>query len=168
MDEGIRVLVQWLHVVSSVLWIGGGAYTLFVQLPAVAAAPPQARGPVMAQLAPRQVFYLLRVAELTLATGVLQLIVSGRADQLLSPLGSRWAGAILLGIVGAVAIYVSIRAVAAPLIARMLAAGGRAAAGDAAAAAEVPAMMSRLRAVARAQIAVGVAVILLMVTARFS
>jgi uncharacterized membrane protein len=167
-DEAIRIVVQWLHVTAGVLWIGGGSYTLFVQLPGVLAAPPQARGAVMEQLAPRQVFYLLRVAELTLFTGVLQIVFGGRAAELTAPLGSRWAGAIVLGIVGAVTIYVLIQAVAKPTMMRMLDVGRRAAAGDAAVAAEAPRLVARVRNVARVQIAIGVAVIFLMVLARFS
>lgn len=168
MDEAIRIVVQWLHVTAGVLWIGGGSYTLFVQLPGLLAAPPQARGPVMEQLAPRQIFYLLRVAELTLFTGVLQIVSGGRAEELTAPLGSRWAGAIVLGIVGAVAIYVLIHAVAKPTVMRLLDVGRRAAAGDAAVGAQAPVLVARVRNVARVQIAIGIAVILLMVLARFS
>src|ERR1700687_6462202 len=69
MDDLFRITAQFLHVFAGVLWIGGGFYTLFVQLPGLLAAPPAARGPVVAPLAPRQIFYLLRVAELTLADG---------------------------------------------------------------------------------------------------
>src|ERR1700687_6275560 len=91
MDDPFRIPAQFLHVFAGVLWIGGGFYTLFVQLPGLLAAPPAARGPVMAQLAPRQIFYLLRVAGPPLATGVLNLFASGRAQQLQDPLGSRWS-----------------------------------------------------------------------------
>jgi len=167
-EEWARVLVQWLHVTAGVLWIGGGSYTLFVQLPGMMAAPPEARGPVMAQLGPRQVSYLLRVAELTLATGVLQLIVTGRAGELTAPLGSRWAGSILLGIVGAVAIYALIRAVAQPTLLKLLDAGRRAAAGDAEARTQTPLLVARIRSVAQVQIGIGFAVLLVMVLARFS
>ena len=59
----------------------------------------------MAQLAPRQIFYILRVAELTLVTGFLNLFASGRAQQLEDPLGSRWAIVILLGILLALGLY---------------------------------------------------------------
>src|SRR3989454_4189273 len=76
MEALLRIAVQWLHVSAGVLWIGGGVYTILVQLPALLAAPPAARGPAMAQLAPRQIRYILRVAELTVATGLLNLFVS--------------------------------------------------------------------------------------------
>lgn len=168
MDPSIRIVLQWLHVLAGVLWIGGGSYTLFVQLPALMAVPAPARGPVMAQLAPRQITYLLRAAELTLLTGFLQIFASGRAADLRDVFGSRWAGSIVLGIVGALAVYGLIRAVAKPTMERLLGIGARIAAGDAAAAAEGPALVSRIRSVARIQIAIGFAVILLMVVARFS
>lgn len=168
MDPSLRVVIQWLHVLAGVLWIGGGSYTLFVQLPALLAVAPQARGPVLAQLAPRQVTYLLRMAELTLATGVLQVVATGRAEELLAPLGSRWSGSIALGIVGALAIYGLIRAVIKPATERLLGIGQRVAAGDASAAGEAPGLTARIRTVAQIQVTIGFTVILLMVLARFS
>lgn len=167
-EQAPLIVVQWLHVLAAFLWIGGGSYTLFVQLPALLAVPPAARGPVMAQLAPRQVTYLLRAAEITLATGVLRVIVSGRSADLVAPFGSRWAGAMLIGIIGAVVIYVLIRAVAKPTTERLLGIARRVEAGEQAAAAEGPALVARIRTTARIQIAIGFGVIFLMVLARFS
>lgn len=168
MDELFRLTTQFLHVLAGVLWIGGGFYTLFVQLPALLAAPGPARGPVMAQLAPRQIFYILRVAELTLATGVLNLFASGRARQLSEPLGSRWAVVMLLGILLAVGLYVLVRATVVPWTRRMLTLGPKAAAGDAAAAAEAGQIIGRIRTIGRVQIVLGSLIILAMVTARLS
>ena len=168
MEEWLRVVVQWLHVGAGVLWIGGGSYTLFVQLPALLAVAPPQRGPVMAQLAPRQMRYLLRAAELTIATGFAQIIVGGRAQDLLQPLGSRWAASIALGVVGAIAIYVLIQAVARPATERLLGIGRRVEMGEGTAATEAPALIARIRNVARVQIAVGFTVLFLMVVARFS
>jgi uncharacterized membrane protein len=168
MDAVLRIAVQWLHVTAGVLWIGGGFYTLLVQLPAFLAAPPPARGPVMAQLAPRQITYILRVAEITIVTGLLNLIVSGRAQQLGEPFGSRWAIVMLLGILLAIGLYALIRAVVVPLTMRMLALGPKAAAGDAGAAAEAGALVGRLRRIGAAQLVLGVLILLAMVTARFS
>ncbi len=168
MDELFRLTTQFLHVLAGVLWIGGGFYTLFVQLPALLAAPGPARGPVMAQLAPRQIFYILRVAELTLATGVLNLFASGRAQQLSEPLGSRWAVVMLLGILLAVGLYALARATLVPWTQRMLTLGPKAAAGDAAAAAEAGQIIERIRTVGRIQIVLGSLIILAMVTARLS
>ncbi len=168
MDELFRLTTQFLHVLAGVLWIGGGFYTLFVQLPALLAAPGPARGPVMAQLAPRQIFYILRVAELTLATGVLNLFASGRAQQLSEPLGSRSAVVMLLGILLAVGLYALARATLVPWTQRMLTLGPKAAAGDAAAAAEAGQIIERIRTVGRIQIVLGSLIILAMVTARLS
>ncbi len=168
MDDLFRLTTQFLHVLAAVLWIGGGFYTLFVQLPALLAAPGPARGPVMAQLAPRQIFYILRVAELTLVTGVLNLFASGRAQQLSEPLGSRWAIVMLLGILLAVGLYTLARATLVPWTKRMLTLGPKAAAGDAAAAAEAGQIIERIRMVGRIQIVLGSLIILAMVTARLS
>ncbi|HET8568211.1 MAG TPA: hypothetical protein VFM93_04425 [Candidatus Limnocylindria bacterium] len=168
MDDLLRIAVQWLHVASGVLWIGAGAYALLVILPALEAMAPAARGPAMAEIAPRQVRYVLRMAEVTLATGVANLLVSGRARLLEDPLGSRWAIVMTVGIVLAVVIYGILRGAVVPLMRRMLALGPKAASGDAAAAGEVAAMRGRLRGLATTQVALGLTVILAMVAARFS
>ncbi len=168
MDQVIRISVQWLHVTAGVLWIGGGFYAIFVQLPAFGALPPAARGPAMAAFAPRQIRYLLRVAEATLGLGFLNLIVSGRGQQLTAPLESRWAIVIILGIVLAFALYGIVRGAVKPLIDRLLAAGARAAGGDQSAGAEVASLLPRIRRLGYVQLVIGVAIILAMVTARFS
>jgi uncharacterized membrane protein len=168
MDELFRLITQFLHVLAAILWIGGGFYTLLVQLPALLAAPPAARGPVSAQLAPRQIFYILRVAELTLATGFLNLFASGRAQQLSEPLGSRWAIVILIGMLLAIGLYSLVRATVVPWTRRMLTLGPKAAGGDAAAAAEAGRLLDRIRMVGRIQLAIGTIIILAMVTARLS
>jgi hypothetical protein len=168
MDEFFRLLTQFLHVFAGILWIGGGFYTIFVQLPAVLAAPPAARGPVSAQLAPRQIRYILRVAEITLATGILNLIATGRIQQFLDPFGQRWTIALGLGILLAFGLYGLLRATVVPWTNRMLALGPQAAGGDAAAAAEVGAIIARIKNIARVQVVIGSLIILAMVTARLS
>ncbi len=168
MDVVARVLIQYLHVFAAVLWVGGGFYTIAVQLPALVATPPAARGPVMAQIVPRQIRYILRVAELTIATGLLQLFVSGRARELTAPLGSAWAIAILVGIVLALGVYGFLRGVVVPVIRRGLELGPRAQAGDAAAIAELRVLPDRVRRLGYVQLATGALIILAMVTARFS
>ncbi|HUG55779.1 MAG TPA: hypothetical protein VMJ92_01775 [Candidatus Limnocylindrales bacterium] len=168
MDEYLRIGVQYLHVMSGILWIGGGFYTLFVQLPAVLAAPAAARGPVMAQLAPRQIFYILRVAELTLFTGLAQVFTTGRARELENVLGSRWAAAIAFGTVLAIVLYLLVRMVVKPTVERMLVLGPKAAAGDAAAPAEIARLIDRVRRVGQVQVGLGLVIVFAMVLARFS
>jgi uncharacterized membrane protein len=167
-DELFRITVQFLHVFSAVLWIGGGFYTLFVQTPALLAAPPAARGPVLAQVAPRQVRYVLRVAEVTIATGVLNVFATGRAQQFADPFGQRWTIVLGIGILLALALYGLTRGRIVPAITRLLELGPKAAGGDAAAASEMTAIMARLKTIGRAQIAFGVLIVLTMVTARLS
>jgi uncharacterized membrane protein len=168
MGDLFRITTQFLHVFAGILWIGGGFYTLFVQLPALMAAPAPARGPVMAQLAPRQVFYILRVAELTLVTGFLNLFATGRAQQLSEPLGSRWSIVLGLGILLAIGLYALVRATVVPWTQRLLMLGPKAAGGDAAAAAEAGQIIGRIQVVGRAQVVIGVLIILAMVSARLS
>ncbi len=168
MDELFRLLAQFLHVFTGVLWLGGGLYTIFVQTPALMSAPPQARGPVLGQLLPRQVTYLLRLGEITIATGVLNVFASGKARLLEDVLGSRWAAAIAVGAILAVVLLVIGHAILKPSAMKLLQLGPKAAAGDGGAAAEAGAIIARLRKVAYAQIALGVLIIAAMVTARLS
>ncbi|TME29082.1 MAG: hypothetical protein E6I64_01500 [Chloroflexi bacterium] len=167
MDAVFRIGVQWLHVLSGVLWIGGGFYTIVVQLPALMATPAPARGAVMPALVPRQFRYIFRVAELTIATGLLNLFASGRGQEL-TRLDTRWSWAILIGIVLAIGIYAATRATIGRWAFQLLTVGPRAAGGDAAAAAEMGALGERIRRFGYFQLVVGAAIILAMVTARFS
>src|SRR5207249_11651745 len=134
-DAVFRIGVQWLHVLSGILWIGGGFYTIIVQLPALVATPAPARGAVMPALVPRQFRYIFRVAELTIATGLLNLFASGRGQEL-TRLDTRWSWAILAGIILAVGIYAATRATVVRWAYRMLEVGPRAAGGDSGAAGE--------------------------------
>lgn len=168
MDELFRYVVQFLHVFSGILWIGGGLYTLFVQTPALLAAPPQARGPVLGQIVPRQVNYLLRLGEATVALGVLNVFASGKARLLQEALGSRWAIAILVGAILAVVLLAIGHAILKPSAMRLLELGPRAAGGDAAAGAQAAAIIARLRKIGYVQIALGLLIVAAMVLARYS
>ena len=167
MDAVFRIGVQWLHVTAGVLWIGGGFYTVLVQLPALLASPAAARGAVMPNLVPRQLNYIFRVAELTILTGLLNLFASGRAQEL-TRLDTRWSWAILAGIILAVGVYAMTRATIARWAYRLVDLGPRAASGDTAAAAEMPQLAARIRRFGFIQISIGALILLAMVTARFS
>ena len=168
MDEIFRYVVQFLHVFSGILWIGGGLYTLFVQTPALLAAPPQARGPVLGQIIPRQVNYLLRLGEVTIGLGILNIFASGKGRLLVEALGSRWSIAIVVGAVLGLALLALGHAVIKPSAMRLLEVGPRAATGDAAAGAEAGAIIARLKKLGYAQIALGLLIVAAMVIARFS
>lgn len=160
--------MQYLHVLAAVLWVGGGFYTLFVQLRALLATPPEARGPTLAQLGPRQINYILRMAELTIVTGILNAFVTGRLADLATTAQTLWGWVIGLGAVLAIGLYVFIRAVVKPMLFRLLALGRQAREGDPAAAAELPKLVDRFRTLGYGQVAVGAFIILLMVTARLT
>jgi uncharacterized membrane protein len=168
MDEIFRYVVQFLHVFSGILWIGGGLYTIFVQTPALLAAPPQARGPVMGQIVPRQVNYLLRLGEVTIGLGVLNIFASGKGQQLVDALGSRWSIAMVVGAILAIVLLGIGHAILKPSAVRLLELGPRASGGDAAAGAEIGALIARLTKVGYAQIGLGLLIVAAMVLARFS
>jgi len=167
MEAVFRIGVQWLHVTAGVLWIGGGFYTILVQLPALLASPPAARGAVMPNLVPRQLSYTFRVAEFTILTGLLNLFASGRAQEL-TRLDTRWSWAILAGIILAVGVYAASRATVARWAYRLVEIGPLAAGGDAAAAAEMPVLRDRNRRFGYFQVTGGALNLIAMVTARFS
>ncbi len=154
-------------MLSGVLWIGGGFYTILVQLPALAVMPLPARGPALAALGPRQVRYILRVAEFTIATGILQIFVNPHNGEL-GALSSRWAIAIASGALLTLIAYGLLRGALKPAIERLLAVAPTAAGGDAAAAAQVGVMRERIRRIGYAQLALGTLIVATMVTARFS
>ena len=167
MEDLGRIVVQWAHVLSGVLWIGGGFYTILVQLPALAAMPMPARGPALTAIGPRQVRYVMRVGEVTIATGILQIFVSPHNREL-TALSSRWAIAIVAGAVMAFIAYGILRGALKPAIERLLAITPMAAGGDAAAAAQVGVIRERIRRLGYSQMALGTLVLGAMVTARFS
>ena len=167
MEETVRLITQYLHVVSAILWLGGGYYTIFVQSPALMEAPAAARGAVLAAIAPRQLFYLMRLGEFTLLTGFLRIITSPHARELES-LSTRWSVAILIGIVLTVALLGIAHAVLKPAVEKMLTAGPKAAEGDAAAGVAVAKAGARLKTIGYVQLVLGAIIILGMVSARLS
>lgn len=168
MDDLFRGLVQLLHILCGVMWLGGGFYTILVQMPAVAAAPPQARGPVVGQIIPKQLTYLLRLGELTILTGILNIFASGRAREIEQYFGDRWSAAIILGALMAIVLLGLGHGVIKPAARRMLELGPRAGSGDTNAAAEIATLTARLVRLGYAQIVLGLLIIAAMVTARFS
>jgi uncharacterized membrane protein len=167
MEDLGRIVVQLAHVLSGVLWVGGGFYTILVQLPALAVMPLPARGPALAAIGPRQVRYLLRVAELTIATGILQIFVNPHGREL-ATLSTRWSVAIVAGALLAFIAYGLLRGALKTAIERLLAVAPVAAGGDEAAARQVGLMRARIQRLGYIQLALGVAILAAMVTARFS
>jgi uncharacterized membrane protein len=162
-----RIVVQWAHVVSGVLWIGGGFYTILVQLPALAAMPMPARGPALAAIAPLQVRYVTRVAEVTIATGILQLFVNPHNRELLT-FSTRWSIAIVAGAILAFIAYGLLRGPLRSAIERLLVTAPIAATGDETAGTQVARLRERIQRIGYAQMALGALILAAMVTARFS
>ena len=167
MEDLGRIIVQWAHVLSGVLWVGGGYYTVLVQLPALAAIPMPARGPAIAAIAPRQLRYIIRVAEVTIATGILQLFVNPHNGELLA-FATRWSIAIVAGAVLALIAFGLLRGPLSSAFERLLVTAPIAAAGDAGAGTEVAALRQRIQRLGYAQLALGALILGAMVTARFS
>jgi len=164
----LRWIVQYLHVFAGVLWFGAGFYTVMVQLPALLALPPSIRAAALIEFGPRQLRYILRLAEVTIAFGIVNAILTGRLSDLPATLASLWGWAIGIGAVLAIAAYVLVQAGTKPAVFRLIAIARRVQQGDTGGAAELPVLARRIRLLGYAQMGLGAAVILLMVTARFS
>src|SRR2546430_9364313 len=121
----------------------------------------------MPTLVPMQFNYIFRVAEFPIVAGVLNVVVSGRGQEL-TRLDTRWSWAILAGIILAVGVYALTRATIARWAYRLVEIGPLAASGDAAAAAQMPLLGARIRRFGYIQLTIGALILLAMVTARFS
>ena len=164
----LRWSVQYLHVLAGVLWFGAGFYVVLVQLPALLSLPPAQRLPAVVELGPRQIRYTLRLAEATIALGIVNALLTGRLANLTATLTSLWGWAIVVGTILALGLYVLIQGAVKPAIFRVLAVARAAQRGDESRTAELPGLVRRIRVLGYAQIAVGAIIVLLMVTARFS
>ena len=164
----LRWLVQYLHVLSGVLWFGAGFYVTLVQLPALVTLPPAERVLAIAALGPRQIRYILRLAEITIGFGILNAILTGRLAPLAETLGTLWGWTIAIGAILAVGLYVLLQSGVKPAIFRVVAVARASRQGDTASLAELPELAQRIRTLGYVQMGVGAIIVLLMVTARFS
>ena len=164
----LRWLVQYLHVFSGVLWFGAGFYTVIVQLPALLTLPPPQRLPAIVALGPRQIRYIVRLAEVTIALGIVNAILTGRLARLTETIGTLWGWAIGIGAVLAIGLYVLLQTNVKPTLFRIVSVARAAQEGNAAAAGELPALAARIRTLGYVQMIIGAIIVLLMVTARFS
>jgi tetrahydromethanopterin S-methyltransferase subunit G len=164
----LRWLVQYLHVMSGVLWFGAGFYTTIVQLPALLTLPPPQRMPAIVALGPRQIRYIVRLAEVTIALGIINAILTGRLGRLGETIGTLWGWVIGLGFILAIALYVLLQTNVKPAIFRVIAVSRAAQEGNATSTSELPVLARRIRTLGYVQMAIGAVIVLLMVTARFS
>jgi hypothetical protein len=126
-----------------------------------------ARGPALAPIAPRQMRYVMRVAEVTIATGILQLFVNPHNRELLT-FSTRWSIAIVAGALMAFVAYGLLRGPLKAAIERLLATAPIAAGGDAAAGKQMVVLRERIQRIGYGQMALGALILVAMVTARFS
>ncbi len=165
-----NMVIMFLHIGGGVIWIGGLIYLRFIVLPTLAAAAPAVRGPVMMELGPKTVRLFLRIAEVTLVTGVITIFLMGRTSRMSDFYGTAWGLAIGIGMVASVAIYVIGQAVTAP-VTRQVAATLRAiSTGQAApdAGAGWPGLAARQLQASNVQVALAVLVLVCMAVARFA
>ena len=99
-DQGLDLLVRWLHIGAGITWIGLLYYFNFVQGPSVAQFEPSARTELTRKLAPRALAWFRYAALVTWLAGVLLLLTTYGGDiftYLGSPAGLTIASGMTLG-----------------------------------------------------------------------
>ena len=166
----IQILVLYIHIGAGIMWIGGLVYLRFILVPALTRAAPEVRGPLMVDIGPRTVRFIPRVAEITIAAGIVNLFLAGRVTRMSHFFTTQWGFAIFVGLVVALIIYVLGQAVTRPTTLRIVEILRAVAAGRAPA--DTPALLEALAARQRnmlsIQFALAAAVVLMMTVARFS
>ena len=163
----LNIAVMFLHIGSAIAWIGGIVYLRHVLLPVLMQQAPNVRGPVVADLGPRSVRFLLRAGEITIATGLVNFFLMGSMEKAkLSPV---WGASITLGFFVTLAIYILGQAVTRPVTLRMaeVIRTVMAGSGGPEAPAQLEALAARQRQMLGIQLALGTFVVLLMAVARF-
>ena len=164
----VNMLVMFIHIGAGIIWIGSLIYLRLILLPALGRAAPAVRGPLLMDLGPRTVRFILRVAEVTIVAGLINfLLMGGMVRMTASPV---WSASISLGLVGALVIYILGQTVTRPVTMRIAETLRTIAGGEAPA--DAPALLeglaARQRNVLSWQMGIGVAVVLTMAVARFS
>ncbi|GEM_PF-1696358 len=118
----VKALLLFLHMTAGILWVGGLTYVRFIMLPAIGRQQPQVRGPVAVDLGPATVRYLLRIGEITIALGVVNVFLFGRIARMSDFVSTTWGASITLGFIGAVTIYLVGMLVTRPATLRIAAA----------------------------------------------
>jgi uncharacterized membrane protein len=105
----LTAIFAWFHIVSAMMWLGGGILFAFVIGPALARLSPTSSGEFFAKVVPRISMFFRIVAGTTVLFGLL-LLYTGESNGdfgALSPSGS-WGPAIMIGLsIGLVAFLIS-------------------------------------------------------------
>ena len=165
-----RMLVMYIHIGAGIMWMGGLVYLRFILIPALTRAAPEVWGPLIVDLGPRTVRFTLRVAEITIAAGIVNLFLAGRVTRMSHFFTTQWGFVILLGFVMALVIYILSQTVTRPTTLRIVETIRAVAAGRAPenAPALLESLAARQRNMLTVQLALGAVVVLMMVVARFS
>ena len=166
----VNILVMYIHIGAGIFWIGSLLYVRFILLPGLGNTPPDVRGPVIAEVGPRTIRIILRVAEVTIAAGIINVFLMGRITRMADFYTTTWGLSIFAGLVGALAIYILGQTVTRPItfkIAETVRAVGTGQ-GPADAPVLLAALAERQRNVLTVQVIIGVVVVLGMAIARFS
>jgi len=166
----LKMFMMFIHIGAGVMWVGGLAYLRFIVLPTLSSAAPTVRGPIMVELGPRTVRYMLRLAEITIVTGILSIFLANRISSLDQLFITSWGGVIFFGLAGTLVIYIMGQAVTRPTTMRIAETLQAVAAGTppANAPALLEALANKQRNMLTLQLAIATVVILTMAVARFS
>ena len=70
-EVNASAILQWLHVLFGILWVGLLYYFNFVQIPTMPAVPAELKPGVTKYIAPKALFYFRWAAAFTVLTGLL-------------------------------------------------------------------------------------------------
>ncbi|MSQ28701.1 MAG: hypothetical protein EXR51_11290 [Dehalococcoidia bacterium] len=165
-----NMIMMLLHIGGGVIWIGGLIYLRLLVLPTLAAAAPTVRGPVLMELGPKTVRLFLRIAEVTLVTGVINIFLMGRITKMSDFYATAWGLSIGVGMAASIAIYVIGQAVTAPVTRKVAATLRSMSTGEAGpeAGAVLPGLAARQLKALNIQVALGVIAVATMAVARFA
>ncbi|CAA9210108.1 MAG: hypothetical protein AVDCRST_MAG77-2006 [uncultured Chloroflexi bacterium] len=94
------MVVHWVHVVSAVLWVGGGIVSSLLILPVLTALPPADQRRIGRAIATRMNRFYPAVAGVTFLFGLIRLLLVGYTtgwDRLIgTPYGHTWMTALVL------------------------------------------------------------------------
>ena len=165
-----KMVIMLLHIGGGVIWIGGLFYLRLLLLPTLAAAAPTVRGPILMELGPKTVRLFLRIAEVTLVTGFINIFLLSRLTRMSDFYTTAWGLSIGLGMAASVAIYGIGQAVTAPVTRKVAATLRDIGTGQAApdAGAILPGLAARQMRALNVQVVLGLFTVVCMAVARFS
>jgi uncharacterized membrane protein len=152
------VVVQWLHVLSGILWFGGTLYINLILIPAVLPLSREKQQEIAARVSPVTTRVLRPAAILVIVLGFIRGTFLGQLHRVQDVVGTPYGLTWLLALVGALALQTFIQMVLDPAAKRL---------NTAASAAEYEAALERMKMLGGVQLLGFFAIFTCMILMRF-